>query len=67
MGLAGSDSVPLGLLQGGQAITKCKDRFKQLLDLLVKIASLQVCLYADNLCRHPLSRLMRLLRSQAEE
>ncbi len=41
--LAGSsESVPLGLLQGGQAITKCKDKFRQLLELLIKIASLQV-------------------------
>ena len=37
-----TESVPLGLLQGGQAITKCKDRFKQLLELLVRVASLQV-------------------------
>lgn len=38
---ASTESVPLGLLRGGQAITKCKERFKQLLELLIKIASLQ--------------------------
>eukprot|EP00831_Metopus_contortus_P064292 TRINITY_DN57562_c0_g1_i5.p1 TRINITY_DN57562_c0_g1~~TRINITY_DN57562_c0_g1_i5.p1 ORF type:complete len:245 (+),score=63.48 TRINITY_DN57562_c0_g1_i5:75-809(+) len=36
-----SESVPLGLLQGGRAISKCKDRFKSLLELMVQIASLQ--------------------------
>ncbi len=38
--LAGME-VPLGLTGGGKAISKCKDKFKDLLELLVRIASLQ--------------------------
>lgn len=44
---AGADSIPLGLLEGGQAITKCKERFRVLLESLVTIASLQVRKYYD--------------------
>ena len=36
------ETVPLGLTGGGKAISKCKDKFRDLLNLLVKIASLQV-------------------------
>ncbi len=39
---AGTNTVPFGLTQGGQSISKCKEKFKILLDLLVKIATLQV-------------------------
>ena len=36
-----SEANPLGLTAGGQAISKCKERFKEFLGLLIKIASLQ--------------------------
>jgi len=35
------DTVPLGLTAGGQSISKCKEKFKSMIDLLIKIASLQ--------------------------
>ena len=36
-----SEANPLGLTAGGQTIMKCKERFKEFLNLLIKIASLQ--------------------------
>ena len=38
---ASFDSVPLGLTAGGQQIKNCREKFRVLLDLLVKIAGLQ--------------------------
>ena len=38
---ASFDSVPLGLTAGGQQIKNCREKFRVLLELLVKIAGLQ--------------------------
>ncbi len=44
-----SDLSKIGLERGGHSIQKCRVKFREIIEILVDIASLQV---ADSICRH---------------
>jgi hypothetical protein len=65
IGIGGDDEKMIGLTGGGQAIQRCREKFKKFLKMLVDIASLQVLFVSQ--FRLNSSLLMKSLKLQIEE